>query len=126
MIYEFEDSKGNVVGIEYPIGKAPKIGQKIRRKGKVLRRVPSVPRAQIVDYQMTDFSLPRRELEQRSASGKVVRPGVDPKTGKDNHPLTSRYKRVDKMGRPVFRSVHEIRDAYSHEHVKRRDIVYAR
>lgn len=126
MIYEFEDSKGNIVGLDFPIGTAPKIGEKVRRKGKVLRRVPSIPRAQVIDYQMVDYSLPRREIEQRSASGKVVRPGVDPKTGKDHHPLTSRYKRVDKMGRPVFRSIHEIREAYANDHVKRKDIVYAR
>lgn len=126
MIYDFQDAKGNVTGFEFPVGKAPKIGSKIRRKGTTWTRIPSIQRVQVLEYACVDYSLPRRDIEIRNAEGKVVRPGVDPKTGKDNHPLTRTYDRVDNMGRPIFRNKQEIANAYAHEHVKKQDIVYGR
>ena len=126
MIYDFEDSRGNVAGFEFPMGKAPKIGATIRRQGRKWKRIPSAQRVQVLEYGCVDYGLPRRDIEIKDANGRVLQPGVDPKTGVDNHPLTRTYKQVDNMGRPIFRNKQEVASAYAHEHVKRRDIVYGR
>lgn len=126
MLYDFEDRRGKREGFDFPIGKAPKIGSKIRRQGRTWKRVPSFQRVQVMDYRCVDYGLPRRDFEIRDDKGRVVKRGVDPKTGIDHHPLTRTYSRVDNMGRPVFRTQREIATAYSHEHVKQQDIVYGR
>ena len=49
MIYEFRTEAGERVELDYPIGRAPKIGSWVTRGGRRLRRVPSVGAAPYVE-----------------------------------------------------------------------------
>lgn len=85
----------------------------------------------IPDYECVDFALPARELEIRNAWGKVIKKGVDPKTGIDHNPITARYKHVDNslgpgLGRPVQRNRQDIRETFANDAVKKRGLVYER
>lgn len=87
MIYDFEDTKtGELIGINYPMGKAPGIGRTIKNGGRVLRRVPSAPRVQDNTKEFVSTSLPRWY------------PGA---------------KRHTKEGKPIFTSKVAVKEALS-------------
>ena len=87
MIYLFEDkSTGEVVEIDYKIGKAPKIGTSVRRSGRVLVRIPVMPEAKVAPTaKFVSNSLPRWWPH-----------------AKDHEPGT---------GKPRFESIHQVRNA---------------
>lgn len=39
MLYSFQADDGEMMDLDYPVGKAPKLGRAVRRKGKLFRRV---------------------------------------------------------------------------------------
>lgn len=126
-LYDFQDVKsGKRRGFDFPFGKAPKIGTRIRRAGRSYQRVPSLAtRVQCIDYACVDYALPKRQREVRNAYGKVVRKGVDA-SGVDRNPITARYKRVDKSGRPVMETRNDINETFANDSVKARDLIYDR
>lgn len=137
VIYDFEQvlpggEGGQVVGIDFPIGRAPKIGSTIKRDGVRLRRIPSrTTQPQVIDYAHVDWALPRRELQVKNHLGRVVKKGVDPATGIDHNPITRHYKQVDGMGgkglgRPVQRNRNDIRETFARDEVKQRGLIYDR
>jgi len=89
MIYLFEDkSTGEVVEIDYKIGKAPKIGASVRRSGRVLVRIPVMPEAKVAPTaKFVSNSLPRWWPH-----------------AKDHEPGT---------GKPRFNSIHEVKESVS-------------
>ena len=58
-VYDFKDVEtGEVVGVEFPMGKAPRIGARVRRGGRELRRIPSRPpgKPPVADYRFIAWS----------------------------------------------------------------------
>ncbi len=75
MIYDFEDTKtGDLIGINYPMGKAPAIGRTVRYQGRVVRRVPSAPRVQDNTREFVSQSLPRwyKGAKRHTKDGKPI------------------------------------------------------
>ena len=89
MIYLFEDADtGDVIEIDYKIGKAPKIGAKVRRFGRNLVRIPVAPQAKVAPTaKFVSNSLPRWWPHAT-----------------DHEPGT---------GKPRFNSIHEVRESVS-------------
>lgn len=100
MIYLFEKDDGSIVEIEYPIGKAPKIGTSIRRKGQKLTRICVAPQAKVApNAKFVSHSLPRWWPH-----------------AKEHEPGT---------GKPRFNSIHEVRNAEARSRDTEKDqVVY--
>jgi hypothetical protein len=87
MLYLFQDvGTGKVVELDYPMGKAPKIGSSISKSGMTLVRIPVIPEGLVrPDAKFVSHSLPRNWPH-----------------AKDHEPGT---------GKPRFNSIHEVREA---------------
>lgn len=59
MIYDFESRSGKVIGVDFPIGTAPKIGEELQIGRRVYRRIPSRLRVQDNTKEFVSNALPR-------------------------------------------------------------------
>jgi hypothetical protein len=86
MIYLFENEAGEVVELDFPIGKAPKIGDSFKHSGQKLTRIPVAPEAKVApNAKFVSHSLPRWWPH-----------------AKDHEPGT---------GKPRFDNIHQVRNS---------------
>lgn len=99
MIYLFQDQKTEeVVEIDFPMGKAPKIGSTIDHDGKTLIRIPVMPEAKVAPTaKFVSHSLPRWWPH-----------------AKDHEPGT---------GKPRFDSIHQVRESVARSKDTKSDMV---
>lgn len=74
MIYDFIDSRGQTHGFHFPMGKAPEIGSRIKRGGRIYRRIPSKLRAVDNTREFISYSLPRwyKGAKRHTKDGKPI------------------------------------------------------
>jgi hypothetical protein len=74
MKYEFQDSDGNLIELDYPMREAPSIGSIIEHEGRRLTRVPSLsvqvdPATNRSQYPYVSQALPRNLAGCKTAKG---------------------------------------------------------
>jgi hypothetical protein len=96
--YEFRDAKsGEVTDFEYPVARAPKIGRRVHRGGRIWIRIPSLGAAkaqvQVAPDNIVDLQAGRVDLS---------RPDTWPPGGPPKH--------VDSSGRPCYSTEGEAKE----------------
>lgn len=105
-LYPFKAADGEEIDLEYPMAKAPKVGKKIRRKGKVFVRqlvFPAPPKIQQPRF-FVDVTVPRGSAgadAYKAPGGKMLSPvehAALPKRARELcQPAFSSWKTVDRF-----------------------------
>lgn len=97
-VYEYQSDDGEVIERELPMTRAPKIGSRLVKAGKVFYRLPPKVRTRVEgDHHFASHSLPL------------------------NWPYAPRH---DKLGRPLFANKREVDEAVSRGNHEGEDVAY--